>query len=74
MDIRLNIPENSTEEDLERVLIAAQNEPFHMNMLGFPYLMQVFMIYSGSSKLKAGKWVSLVGRRVDALKDRKLLT
>ena len=72
MHIELDIPASPTEEDWTRMLMEAQNESFYAKMPDFPYFIQISLVYSGSSKLKGGEWLSLVDRKVVALKNRKL--
>jgi hypothetical protein len=70
----VDIPENPSTEDWERSLVAAQNEPFYKNMEDFPYFIQVSVVYSGSSKVKGGEWLSYMDQRVVVLKQRKSIT
>lgn len=74
IDLDVSIPNNRSPKDWERFLLDAQNEPFYMNMqVDFPYFIQVSMMYSGSSKVKGGEWLSFMDRRAVVLKERKFL-
>jgi uncharacterized protein (UPF0248 family) len=62
------------EEDWDRILLAAENKPFHekMGLAGHSLsnYLRVTLLYSGSSKVKGGEWLSMVDRKVRKLKER----
>lgn len=66
-----SISNPSTEEDWERLLLEAENEPFHERMWDFTYFIRVALMYTGSSKAKGGEWLSMVDRKVVKLRERK---
>jgi hypothetical protein len=56
--------------NFSELLTNLESRPIYVN-LNYPSYLQVTLLYSGSSRLTGGKWISMVERRLEWLKSSK---